>query len=163
MLTVRPATERDISALCDLYLDFHEFHVKAVPARLASIRDVWEEEKERLAVRLSEIIGDSNSVVLVAEDEGELRGLSELYLREEEETRGRVGRRYCYVQSMFVVRSRRGEGIGRMLLSASESWARAGGACEMRLDVWEFSEGPLAFYERFGYGTCRRSLARDLD
>lgn len=30
----------------------------------------------------------------------------------------------------------------------------------MRLDIWEFDEDPLRFYERSGYRTLRREMIR---
>jgi GNAT superfamily N-acetyltransferase len=163
MTNVRPATKEDIDALCQLYSDFHEFHVQGVPKRLETLRNVWDEEKVKLAARLQEVIGSNDSAILVAEDKRVLLGFSELYLREDGRARAKPARRHCHLQSMFVAQSLRRRGIGRQLLSSSESWAQSRGASEIRLDIWEFSEGPLAFYERFGYGTYRRSLVRELD
>jgi len=162
MIEVRPATVRDVTMLCELYRDFHEFHVRGMPTRLETLTPVWEDEKAKLAARLRDVIGNPDSEVLVAVEGGRLLGLSEVYLCEDEPVRGRVSRRYCHLQSMFVASERRRKGVGRLLLSASESWAMARGLSEIRLDMWEFPEGPLEFYERCGYRTYRRSLARDL-
>jgi GNAT superfamily N-acetyltransferase len=162
MIDVRPATEKDIDRLCTLYRDFHEFHAAGVPDRVAPLPDERQDEQVRLAARLREIIGSPDSTVLVAEDESKIVGLSELYIREDEHLRDRLARRYCHLQSMFVARERRRTGVGRRLLAASEAWAKSHDVSELRLDTWEFPEGPLGFYERCGYRTFRRSLARDL-
>lgn len=77
-------------------------------------------------------------------------------------TGARPAARYCHLQSMFVPEDRRRSGIGKRLLASSESWARAKGAKETRLDVWEFDEGPGGFYEKHGYRPCRRSYVRTL-
>jgi GNAT superfamily N-acetyltransferase len=162
MTVVRPAAESDILALCDLYLEFHEFHAEWIPVRLCSLRPVWSAEIAGLEERLREIIAGSDADILVAEAEGKISGLSEIHLREDEGTSARPAARYCHLQSMFVPEDRRGSGIGRRLLAASESWARARGAKEMRLDVWEFDEGPSRFYEKHGYRPYRRSYVRSL-
>ena len=163
MAEVRPATESDIPALCDLYRGFHEFHAERIPRRLLSLHSTWDKEVAGLAERLSEIIGCSESDVFVAEVGGEIAGFSEVYLRDDEGTGARPACRYCHVQSMFVSRAFRGSGVGRLLLGASESWARARGASEIRLDVWEFAEGPSGFYEKCGYWAYRHSYTRPLD
>jgi GNAT superfamily N-acetyltransferase len=162
MIDIRPATESDIAALCDLYRDFHEFHAERVPTRLVSLLGVWENEKTGLAKRLRTIIAGPDAAMLLAEEGGEIVGLSELYLRQDEEAGGRAARKYCHLQSMFVPEPHRNCGIGRLLLSASESWARSRGAAEIQVDVWELPEGPGGFYERCGYRTYRRSLERSL-
>jgi GNAT superfamily N-acetyltransferase len=162
MTDVRPATERDVPALCDLYLDFHEFHAERLPLRLSSLRHGWKTEKVSLAERLREILHDPDSAVLLAEVDGELVGFSEIYVREDDQTAARPACRYSYLQSMFVRESHRRAGVGRDLLSASETWSKSRGAAELRLDVWEFPEGPAGFYEACGYRTYRRSLTRRL-
>jgi GNAT superfamily N-acetyltransferase len=98
----------------------------------------------------------------VAEQDDEILGFGEVYLRGDQLSGTRVARRYAHLQSMFVCSERRNQGIGSSLLAACESWARSMGAGEMRLDIWEFSAGPLGFYERSGYHTIRRSLTREL-
>jgi GNAT superfamily N-acetyltransferase len=160
--SVRTAASRDISALCDLYLDFHEFHAERLPNRLVSLVDVWEDEKVRLAERLSEIIMCSDAEILVVEKDGRVVGFTELYLREDTEAGGRAARTYCHLQSMFIAEPHRRGGLGRLLLSESETWARSRGAAEIQVDVWEFTEGPAEFYEQCEYRTYRRSLVRSL-
>jgi GNAT superfamily N-acetyltransferase len=48
-------------------------------------------------------------------------------------------------------------------MDEAETWARERGAEEMRLDIWEFDDGPLTFYEKRGYGTVRREMVRRLN
>jgi GNAT superfamily N-acetyltransferase len=162
MTDIRSATETDIPALCDLYRDFHEFHAERLPSRLSSLRDRWDTEKASLAERLREILHGPDSTVLLAEVDGEPVGFSELYLHQDDKTAARPACRYSHLQSMFVRESQRRTGLGRRLLSASETWAMSLGASELRLDVWEFPEGPCGFYEACGYQTYRRSLTRSL-
>jgi GNAT superfamily N-acetyltransferase len=62
----------------------------------------------------------------------------------------------------MVQETYRGHGIGTRLVEAAERWARGQGATEVRVETWEFVEGPLAFYERMGYRTLRRTVVREL-
>jgi hypothetical protein len=48
-------------------------------------------------------------------------------------------------------------------MDEAETWARERGAEEMRLDIWEFDDGPLPVYEKRGYWTVRREMVRRLD
>lgn len=160
---IRSAEGGDVEALCALYGEFHEFHVRGVPDRLAGLPGRDSTEERRLRNRLGELMAGPDSTIFVAERDGQVIGLAEVYVRDDEPVPARIARRFGYVQSMVVARAHRRAGVGRLLLNAAESWARARGADEMRLDTWEFSGGPLEFYERCGYRTLRRTLARELD
>jgi GNAT superfamily N-acetyltransferase len=162
VVEIREAGERDLDVLCDLFMDFHEFHVRGVPSRLTSLKHSGSAEREALASRIREVVAAQDAALFVAELGSEILGFAEIYIREDEPSPGRLARRFAHLQSMFVRDDRRGGGIGSALLRACESWGKAVGAEEMRLDVWEFSEGPLGFYARRGYRTTRRSLTREL-
>jgi GNAT superfamily N-acetyltransferase len=161
-IVVRPARIADIESLCSLYAEFHEFHLRGLPERLTTMGGSGADRRARLHARLREIISVHDSVIFVAERGGHQIGLAEVYLRHDEPGRGLIPRRFGHLQSMVVREEDRRAGVGAALLEASEAWARAGGASEMRLDIWEFPEGPLLFYERCGYRTLRRTLVRRL-
>lgn len=162
-IQVRPASEHDIEVLCALYDEFHEFHVRGVPDRLASLHGTGPDRRANLVARLRDLIAGDDSAIFVAEQGAQVIGLAEVYLREDDRVPARIVRRFGYLQSMVVTDDCRREGVGRELLGAAEAWAVARGAVEMRLDVWEFGEGPLRFYEHCGYRTLRRTLVRNLE
>jgi len=89
-------------------------------------------------------------------------GFAEVYLRKDEPDPARIAYKYGHLQSLLVTEAFRQHGIGEKLLEAAENWAKGRGAAEMRLETWEFPEGPFRFYEKTGYRTLRRKLARRL-
>lgn len=161
-LTIRPAEAADREALCELFLDFHEFHAEGVPDRLTTMRDPAGRYYEDLEARLGSLVAGHGSNLLVADRDGELVGFAEIYLRQTDPNAPVVPRKYAYLQSLMVAEHARREGIGAMLLAAAEAWAHDRGAAELHLEVWEFPGGPLPFYERQGYRTLRHSLVRPL-
>jgi ribosomal protein S18 acetylase RimI-like enzyme len=56
----------------------------------------------------------------------------------------------------------RRRGIGRRLVREAERWARARGAEEIELNVWEFNASAQALYERLGYATFSRRMGKPL-
>lgn len=56
------------------------------------------------------------------------------------------------VHDLFVATSHRGTGLGRALLGAVESWARANGCCKLTLEVVEENRTARAVYDRCGFG-----------
>jgi GNAT superfamily N-acetyltransferase len=99
----------------------------------------------------------------VAEGSGRVLRFAEIYLRHPEpKNLAIVPKLYAHLQSLSVTEAFRHKGIGNQLLKAAEVWARDHFAIELRLDIWEISEIPLRFYEKSGYRTFRRALAKNL-
>ncbi|MCU0492045.1 MAG: GNAT family N-acetyltransferase [Chloroflexaceae bacterium] len=160
---VRQATANDLDSLCTLYNAFHEFHVQGIPERLRSLAVATEQHANELTAALAALIDRNDVALFVAEVNGQCVGLAEIYLRQDEANPARVAYRYGHLQSLMVDAAHRQHGLGQQLVHAAEQWAKAHGATEIRLEVWEFSAGPLPFYERLGYHTLRRTLVRQLE
>ena len=111
---------------------------------------------------LGQIIKDEDSAILVAVVDGQPIGLVEVYIRDDAANPHRVSKRHGYLQSLIVKEEYRAQGIGTRLVEAAQRWAKEKGAIEMRLETWEFEEGPLRFYEKSGYRTLRRTWVREL-
>ncbi|HZS76858.1 MAG TPA: GNAT family N-acetyltransferase [Ktedonobacteraceae bacterium] len=156
---IRRAIQDDIPNLIQLYIEFHEFHVAGVPDRLR-IPEAYDEA--HLHNALQTILSSEDSVILVAEVNGKLLGLAEVYMREDKAEPLRVAYRYGFLQSLLVSAQYRKSSLGKELVLAAQQWAKEHGATEMQLDIWEFGEGPLHFYERLGYRTLKRHMVADL-
>jgi GNAT superfamily N-acetyltransferase len=162
-ITIRQAGERDVEALCDLYFEFHAFHVRGMPDRLAELSASDPEERRKLRDRIRAVLSGDRSSVWVATRGTRMIGLAEVYIRESEPDLARISRRFGHLQSLVVTEANRGQGIGRALCESAIQWARERGATEMKTDIWEFDGGPLGFYERSGFRTLRRIMIRDLE
>jgi len=161
-IKIRLARKEDLEALCKLYFEFHEFHVRGVPDRLRSLGDPDKYDRSELSPKLEEIIKGGDSAIFVAEVDQKPVGLAEVYIREDKPDPARIQRTYGFLQSLVVTQKSRKQGIGKKLVQVSEKWAKQKGAIEMQLDIWEFAEGPFDFYQQLGYRTLRRTLAREL-
>jgi len=159
---IRPAAPEDLPALCALYLEFHEFHVRGVPDRLSSLGTPDTFDPSELCAALDKIMHSEDSALFVAESDSRVVGLAEVYLRHDEPNPAAVVRCYGYLQSLMVDPGFRRQGIATRLVAAVESWAQAHGAAEMRLQTWEFDGDPLPFYGHVGYRTIRRTLMHEL-
>jgi GNAT superfamily N-acetyltransferase len=156
---IRHSREEDIVLLVDLYREFHEFHVEGVPDRLQrpSVYD-----SDDLRKRLIEVMEGEDSAIFIAESDGQVVGLAEVYIKDDQANPYVIPYRYGFLQSMVVSENYRKHGIGKRLLYTIEQWARERGASEVRLNIWEFERGPLIFYEKQGYRTLRRTMLRKL-
>lgn len=162
-LTLRLAAPGDFDPIFQLYFEFHQFHVVGAPKYLRGMAAPDDRSNTELVESLHKIMTGQDSALFVAEHDSELIGLAEIYLVHPDLPDRLVQPvTYGLLQSLIVKESYRGQGLGRLLVEQAERWAREKGATEFRLDVWEFAAGPLRFYERLGYRTIRRTLAKDL-
>ena len=159
---IRRATEQDIDALMSLYDEFHRFHVLGVPDRLRTSDPSTPTGQAALSDALSAILHREDAAMFVALVGDHVAGLAEVYVRQDEPHPLIVPHRYGHLQSLFVSASFRKHGLGKLLVEAVHHWAKEQGATEMQLDMWEFEEGPLHFYEHLGYHTLKRHLIIDL-
>src|SRR6266508_3757826 len=71
-------------------------------------------------------------------------------------------RRYAEVNNLAVHAPYRQSGVGRALLKRAEQWAAEQQLGEIELNVWEFNQGAIEFYEKLGYVTERRTMWRNI-
>ena len=143
-LEVRAARDDEIEALIPLY----EW-LFAPPGQTPAS---WEER--RAAVALRETIASHDSVVLVADDGGELIGFLTAY---QDMHSVRFGYR-AWVEDFAVHPGRRSLGVGKALLDAAKAWARERGASHLELDSADARKDAHRFYEREGAEYTSRSF-----
>ncbi len=162
VISIRPANEHDIGALCEIYYDFHEFHVCGVPTHLRSLGDRERWDRSVLRKTLGTIIKSDDSEIFVADVAGELAGLIEVYMRQDADEPTLVRHQYAELQSLMVSSTFRRNGIGTRLVEVAQRWAWERGATEMRLGLWEFNEAAREFYEALGFKTLQRRMVTEL-
>jgi GNAT superfamily N-acetyltransferase len=158
-MAVRAAVEADVDAIGGLAIELHELTARDVPGRLR-VPEAY--DLRALRERVRSVVGEPDSVMLVAEAAGRLIGFVEASIGEDAAGALTVPVRRGYVQSLLVTTAARHRGIGSRLMDAAEAWALERGATEVRLKVWEFEGGPLEFYSRRGYATASRELVKPL-
>jgi diamine N-acetyltransferase len=161
-VSIRPAQDHDVEALCDIYYDFHEFHVCGVPTHLRSLGDRKQWDRASLREALAKIMQSDDSEIFVAEAAGKLVGLIEVYARQDPDEATLVQHRYAELQSLVVLTPFRRNRIGTRLVAVARRWARDKGTTEMRLGVWEFNEEARGFYEAVGFRTLKRRMVAGL-
>ena len=133
-IEIRAAREDEVPALLGLY--------EWLFAPPGSKPGLW--EKRRAAVAMRHAIESHDSVVLVADDNGDLVGFCTGY---QDMHSVRFGYR-AWVEDLAVDPERRSEGIGKALLDAAKAWARERGATHLELDSGEARPDAHRFYER---------------
>jgi ribosomal protein S18 acetylase RimI-like enzyme len=152
---VRAATLADRDRLGELWAEADALHHAALPHVFAPPAD-----PARTAQDVAGILGDPSQHLLVAQVEVRLVGLVHVTLRERYPPM--VAKRFAVVEAVVVATEDRGAGVGKVLMAAAEHWARDRGADEIWLDVWEFNDAAVGFYEALGYETVSRRMRRGI-
>lgn len=130
---IRPVDESEIDAVGRLLHDFNREFDEPTP------------EPEWLAERIRRLLADGDTEVLVGgagpDGVAVLRFRAAIWIDALE----------CYLAELYVVPSRRGQGLGRALMLAAIDLARARRAAYMDLGTSEADVAARALYESLGF------------
>jgi len=135
---VRPATAADADAICRIYNQGIEDRVATLETELRT----QAERRQWLANR------SPRHPVVVAETNGEIVGWGSLNV-----FNPREAYRFVADFSVYVERTWRGRGVGRVLLEQLIELARAHGFHKMVLSAFPFNADGMALYEKLGFRT----------
>ena len=155
--SIRPALAEDYEGLCQVFAEVDALHREALPHVFRAA-----DGPARSREYISGLLADENAALFVAESVGEITGFVFAFLRQAPDTPLHVPRRYAMIDTLAVKEKCRRAGLGRALMERAEQWGRDHGASEVDLSVWEFNQEAIAFYERLGYETTLRRMARPL-
>jgi ribosomal protein S18 acetylase RimI-like enzyme len=158
-LSVREAAEGDLDDLAELLVEGFAFHAQYLPEWF-QVPEGYDTAGQKPYLR--DALDAQDSVILMAVAAGKTVGFAVVSIKETVGLSLVVEKKYAYVQSLIVTESSRRGGVGSLLMRAVEDWARGQEATQVQLDMWEFDGGPLGFYEKLGYKTMRRRMAREV-
>lgn len=127
-MLIRPASVADLPALCELCA---QLGYRGDPADIAR----W----------FADLQGRPDHALLVADD-GAVLGFADL-----SERRHLIGPAMAELESLVVLDTARGKGVGAELLAAAEGWARDRGLAGVNLGSRVTRKDAHRFYEREGY------------
>ncbi|MGH3040856.1 MAG: GNAT family N-acetyltransferase [Gaiellaceae bacterium] len=142
-MTIREAAPEDAPALARLLAELG-----------------YPDDRERVAARIGDFDGSGSSLILVADDDGEVVGLASatfLPLLHEDG-------RWCRLSALVVADRSRRRGVGRELVAELEERARAAGCRYLEVTSGERPgrEAAHAFYEALGLEQVSRRYLEEL-
>ena len=152
-LHVRTATNDDHEALSHTAIEINVMHAKALPGRIQVTADPLPTDY------FHALIEADDATILVADRDGDTLGYAILKIVESPPIPMIVPRRYVFLNDLVVSQAEQRQGIGRHLIDSSVDWARAQGASEIELGVFEFNGYAIAFYEHLGFRTIKRTVS----
>lgn len=155
-MLIRFARKDDLPQVNELRRQVNELHVKGKPEVFKPGFD------EALRDYLFVIFEDPAQRIAVAEEDGEICGFAVLHHIVRPETPFMFERDFLDIDEFCVDEKRRRRGIASALIAFIRDWARAQGFKRIELNMWEFNEDALAFYEAAGFATYRRYMEMKL-
>ncbi|MFN2120917.1 MAG: GNAT family N-acetyltransferase [Anaerolineales bacterium] len=155
--SVRKATADDYNALCDLFDEVDALHRDNLPHRFQQPSGPARERDDYLR-----LITDDDVALLVGAVGGSTVGFVHAMIREPPGMPMFVRRRYAVIENLVVKSEFRKQGIGRILVDEVQEWAIAKGARSIELNVYEFNETAISFYEGLGYRNLSRKMSKEL-
>lgn len=149
---IRLAENADLPSINQLRRQVHKLHASGRP-------DIFQSEfNAELANHIYDIYADEKSKIIVAEIDGKICGFAVIEFIEKPESPYSLARNYLRVVEFGVDEACRRQGIGTRLFDYIKCVATERNLDTIELDMWEFNEGALKFYESVGFKTYRRYM-----
>ena len=151
-LKVRFAKNSELAEVNELRRQVHKLHAKGRP-------DIFRKKFGRkLADFVYVYFTGETSKIIVAKAEGKICGFATIEIVHKPRSPYNKARSYLKVTELGVDKAHRRQGTGRAIFDFIKTYASAQGFDTVELDVWEFNEDALKFYESMGFTTYRRFL-----
>jgi GNAT superfamily N-acetyltransferase len=126
--------------------------------RMPAGKDIVDEYIPRMLERCEQCRG----IILVAEVDGEVAGYATVLTKVTSDELEDGDLEYGLVSDLVVTKEFRGQGLGRHLLQAAESFAKAGDVNWLRIGVLAGNRAAQNLYTSMGYSNLYVELEKDL-
>jgi diamine N-acetyltransferase len=154
---VRRATANDYDNLCKVYDETDTLHRVNLPTIFKKPNGPPREKDDYL-----EVINDEDAGFFVAEVDEELVGFIHILVRDTPVFPVLIQQHYAVIDGIAIKSEFQNQGLGRILMEKAQEWAVIKGAEYIELNVYEFNENAISFYERLGYHTSSRRMRKNL-
>ena len=151
-MEIRFATESDLERVNELRKQVNDLHVEGKP-------DVFKPGfSDDLRDFINVIWKDSEQEIVVAVDDGIVCGFAIIHHINKPENPFMYERDFLDIDEFCVDEAYRRKGAATELIAFIKSYAKEKGFHRIELNMWEFNQGALAFYEAVGFKTFRRYM-----
>ncbi|PXW87512.1 acetyltransferase (GNAT) family protein [Pseudogracilibacillus auburnensis] len=127
-------------------------HSEVLPHIFSKVDQVMPESYFR------ELLENPNTDILVAKINKEIVGYAVMELNESPPFQSMTPRLFANMNDFGVKSSCQRRGIGSKLFKACVEWSKNKGAFSLDLNVWEFNEKAITFYESFAMENLSRKM-----
>ncbi len=149
---IRFAKEDELDRINVLRKQVNDLHVEGKP-------DVFKPGfNEELQNYVYYIFKDPEQKIVVADKDGEICGFAILHHIYKPENPFMKVRDFLDIDEFCVDEKHRREGIATAMVEFIKNFAKEQGYHRLELNMWEFNQDALAFYEAAGFETFRRYM-----
>lgn len=149
---VRPAVYEELARINEIRRFVNDVHVNGRPD---TFRPGFSPELEQILYKRFET---ENWVILAAVLEDEIAGFASVEYLDRPESPYNRARKMYHVEEFGVDPHFHRRGVATALVEYMKKDAAERGYPRIELDMWEFNQGALAFYENVGFQTYRRYM-----
>ena len=142
-MDIRKAANKDITAILNLLQQVNLIHHNGRP-------DLFNVGTKYTKEQLENIICDNDRPILVADDNGVIKGYAFCIYQTHENETILTDIKTLYLDDLCVDEKYRGEHIGKKLYDAVLKLAKENGCYNMTLNAWCFTQRAVGFYEKCG-------------
>ena len=151
-MAARFAREDDLPRVNELRRQVNDLHVAGMP-------EVFKPGfPPELRDYIFAIWADPKKEIVVAEREGVVCGFAVLQHVTRPETPFKLQMDFLDIDEFGVDAAWRRQGVGLEMVAFIRDYAREKGIRRLELNMWEFNQDALAFYEAAGFSTYRRYM-----
>ena len=155
-MPVRFAEDHELGRVNELRKQVNDLHVAGRP-------DFFKPGFPReLADHIDTIRNDPEQKIVVCERDGAICGFAVLHHMIKPETPFTKVRDYLDIDEFCVDEAYRRTGAGTEMIEFIRAYAKEKGFSRIELNMWEFNQSALSFYEAVGFSTYRRYLEMKL-
>lgn len=151
-MNVRFAQKSELNRINELRRQVNDLHVAGKP-------EVFKPGfSKELQDYIDEIWNDPEKEIVVAERNGVIVGFAVLHCFHKPETPYMVARDYLDIDEFGVDEACRRQSVATAMVDFIREYTKEKGFHRIELNMWEFNEDALAFYEAAGFATYRRYM-----
>lgn len=154
-MPVRFAEKKDLARVNELRRQVHELHAAGRPD---NFKPSFPPE---LRDHIVSIWNDPQQEIVVSEREGVLCGYAVLHRVNKPENPFMYKRDYLDIDEFGVDKAYRRQKVAAEMMDFIKEYAKEKGFAKIELNMWEFNQTALAFYEAMGFATYRRYMELD--
>ena len=156
-MVIRFAKEEELSRVNELGKQVNDLHVEEKTEVFKA--GFYEELKNYIYT----IWKDPNQEIFVAETDGMICGFAVLHHMVKAETPYRYEQDFMTIDEFGVDEAYRRKGLAREMISFIRDYTKEKGIKRLEMNVWDFNQGAIAFYEEAGFTTYRRHMEMFLE